>query len=167
MRSRLRLTIPLTALALYIATGFAAAEVNVAGKVADENGLAVPFARIELRAAPPAAVIAAETDIAGAFTLKLPAPGLYRVHAERQGFFVFNGSSTLEDGVNELHLTLNHLQDFFQSVDVAYSAPAIDPEQPAEQKQLNSVEILNAPFPNSQDLRYAPPPSAGAWCART
>jgi len=49
------------------------------------------------------------------------------------------------------------VQDFFQSVDVAYAAPAIDPDQPAEQKQLSSVEILEAPYPNSQDLRYALP----------
>jgi len=157
MRLWLHSTISVAALALSFGAGFCAAEVAVAGKIADENGLAVPFARIELRAAPSAAPIAADADIAGGFALKLPAPGLYRVHAERQGFFVFNGDSTLEEGVNQLHLTLNHLQDFLQSVDVAYSAPAIDPEQPVEQKQLNSVEILNAPFPNSQDLRYALP----------
>ena len=157
MRLWLHSTIPVAALALYSATGFAAAEVNLAGKIADENGLAVPFAKIELRAEPSGATLATESDISGGFTLKLPGPGVYRVHAERPGFFVFSGSSALEEGSNQLHLTLNHLQDFFQSVEVPYSAPAIDPEQLAEQKQLNSVEILNAPFPNSQDLRYALP----------
>ncbi len=157
MRLWLRSTIPFAALALSFATGFASAEVTVAGKIADENGLAIPFARIEMHSMSSAVAITTDSDIAGGFTLRLPAPGVYQVHAERTGFFVFNGNSTLEEGTNQLHLTLNHLQDFLQSVDVAYSAPAIDPEQPAEQKQLNSVEILNTPFPNSQDLRYALP----------
>ncbi len=134
-----------------------AAEVDVAGKVADENGLAVAFARVEARLSPSAPASAATSDISGAFSLRLPSPGVYLVHAERPGFFVFDGRSELQEGFNQLHLTLNHLQDFFQSVDVAYSAPAIDPAQPAEQKQLNSVEILEAPYPNSQDLRYALP----------
>src|SRR5262249_27687435 len=156
MRPRLRFTISVYALALLLA-GVLPAEVNVAGRVADENGLVIPFAKIELRAAPPGPVFAAESDLAGAFQIKLPAPGQYQVHAERTGFFVFDGGSQLGEGSNQLYVTLNHIQDFFQSVDVAYSAPAIDLEQPVEQKQLNSVEILNAPYPNSQDLRYALP----------
>ena len=97
------------------------------------------------------------SDIAGNFTVRFPAPGSYLIHAARQGFFVFDGRSELRDGPNQLQLTLNHLQDFFQSVDVAYSAPAIDPAQTSEQKQLTSVEILKAPYPASQDLRNALP----------
>lgn len=154
MRLSLRSILPASVLALSCATAMPA-EFNVAGRVADENGLAVPFAKVELSAA--AGPVSAVSDIAGAFTLTVPGPGEYKIHVERTGFFVFNGSSILDEADNQLHLTLNHLQDFFQTVDVPYSAPSIDPEQPAEQKQLNSVEILQAPYPNSQDLRYALP----------
>jgi hypothetical protein len=135
----------------------AAAQVVVAGKITDETGLAVSFAKVELRAKPSAPAFAAFSDIAGGFSMRLAAPGEYLIHAERQGFFVFDGHAELRDGSNPLHLTLNHQQEFFQSVDVAYSAPAIDPEQTSEQKQLTSAEILQAPYPASQDLRNAMP----------
>jgi hypothetical protein len=155
MQPSLLFTIILAALTCCVAAP--AAEVDVAGKIADENGQPVAYARVEVRPSPSAPPSFATSDIGGAFSLRLPSPGVYLVHAERPGFFVFDGRSELPEGLSQLHLTLNHLQDFFQSVDVAYSAPAIDPEQPAEQKQLNSVEILEAPYPNSQDLRYALP----------
>src|SRR5437867_4718876 len=143
-------------LALWFA-GAASAEVSVAGKIVDENGLAVAFARVELRSKPSSRPSAAMSDIAGGFSLQTAAPGEYLIHAERPGFFVFDGRAALRDGSNQLHLTLNHLQEFFQSVDVAYSAPTIDPEQPADQKQLTNVEILQAPYAASQDLRNAMP----------
>jgi hypothetical protein len=135
----------------------ASAEVTVAGKILDENGLAVPFARVELRSKPSAPASVAISDIAGGFSLQLASPGEYLIHARLPGFFVFDGRTELRNGSNQLHLTLNHLQEFFQAVDVAYSAPTIDPEQPADQKQLTNVEILQAPYAVSQDLRYAMP----------
>src|SRR5579859_5919793 len=67
-----------------------AAEVDVAGKIADENGLAVAFAKVEARPSPSAPASTAISDIGGAFLLRLPSPGLYLVHAERPGFFVFD-----------------------------------------------------------------------------
>jgi hypothetical protein len=146
----------LPALALCLA-GLAAAEVTVTGRIADENGVAVAFARVELRAGANETPAIATSDIAGGFTLRAGAPGEYLIHATRLGYFVFDGRAELRDGPNQLHLELNHLQDFFQSVDVAYSAPTIDADQTAEQKQLTSVEILEVPFPASQDLRNALP----------
>ena len=155
MQPSLLFTIFLPALTFCLAAP--AAEIDVAGKIVDENGQPVAYARVEVRRSPATPPSVATADIGGSFSLRLPSPGVYLIHTERPGFFVFDGRSELPEGSSQLHLTLNHLQDFFQSVDVAYSAPAIDPEQPAEQKQLNSVEILEAPYPNSQDLRYALP----------
>ena len=71
------------------------------------------------------------SDIAGGFSLQVAGPGEYLIHAERPGFFVFDGRADVRDGSNQIHITLNHQQEFFQSVDVAYSAPTIDLEQPA------------------------------------
>ena len=146
----------LPALVVFLA-GPVRAEVTVSGRISDENGLAVAFARVELRLPGAAAATVATSDIAGGFTAQPAAPGEYFIHAERPGFFVFDGRAELRQGPNQLHLTLNHLQDFFQSVDVAYSAPAVDPEQISEQKQLTSVEILEVPYPASQDLRNSLP----------
>src|SRR5437588_9187565 len=156
MRPSLLASTSLPALVVCLA-GLASAEVTVTGKIADENGVAVAFAKVELRVPAAGTIAAATADLAGAFNMQLGAPGEYLIHAARPGFFVFNGRSELRDGPNQLHLTLNHLQEFAQSVDVAYSAPTIDAEQTAEQKQLTSIEILDVPFPASQDLRNALP----------
>src|SRR5262245_2355693 len=134
-----------------------AAEIKVSGRIVDENGLAVAFARVELRFGPSSPATVANSDIAGGFFLQLAESGHYLIHAERPGFFVFDGPIDLQEGSNQISLTLNHLQEFFQSVDVAYSAPAIDPDQTSDQKQLTNVEILEAPYPASQDLRNALP----------
>ncbi len=130
---------------MFCLAGSALAEVDVAGKIVDENGSAVAFAKVEARLSPSSPAAAATSDIAGGFSLRLPSPGSYLIHAERPGFYVFEMRSELQEGLNQLHLTLNHVQDFFQSVDVAYAAPAIDPDQPAEQKQLSSVEQCRDP----------------------
>ena len=140
-----------------LSAGSALASVAVTGKVADENGIAVPSARIEFRLDTAEAAAVAVSDLSGTFTVRLPSAGEYHVQATRPGFFVFNGKLPFGDGPNHFTLTLNHLEDFIQSVDVAYSPPAIDTEQTAEQKQLHSAEILAIPYPASQDLRNALP----------
>src|SRR5713101_4570638 len=137
--------------------GLAAAEVTVSGRIADETGLAVAFAKVELRGAASSTPTIATSDIAGGFSALLNASGRYRIHASRTGFFVFDTETELQEGSNHIQITLNHLQELFQSVDVDYSPPTIDPQQPSEQKQLTSVEILEAPYPASQDLRNAFP----------
>ncbi|MGH9659806.1 MAG: carboxypeptidase regulatory-like domain-containing protein, partial [Bryobacteraceae bacterium] len=142
------------ALLLFLTAASLAAQVKVAGKVADENGVAVAGARVEFRRQ---SAVAAVSDLAGRFALDLPAAGSWSVHAERPGFFVFDGPAQLSAGDNQIQITLNHAQEFFQQVDVAYSAPAIDLQQPAEQKQLTGVEILEVPYPASQDVRNAMP----------
>lgn len=149
MRHLLLLIIAIPALAV--------CEVSVTGKIADENGLAVPLAKVEFRVAGRSTASVVTSDITGGFTAQMEAPGEYLIHASRPGFFVFDGKTELQVGTNQLHLTLNHLKEFFQSVDVAYSPTTIDPEQTAEKKELTSVEIMEAPYPASQDLRNALP----------
>ena len=135
----------------------AAAEVSVTGKVVDENGAAVAGAQVELRLGEgPAA--GANTDVAGNFNLTLPAAGDYRIRTQRQGFFLFTGGPQLfEEGTNLLTVTLNHLQEFTESIDVTYSPPAIDLQEPAERKQLDNVEMMTVPYPAPQDFRNALP----------
>lgn len=103
----------------------------------------------------------ATADIAGNFTLQAPRAGSYRVHAERQGHFVYDGQIELGEEATQLSITLPHAREFFQTVDVAYSAPAIDPQQAGEQKQITGVEALEVPYPASQDVRNAMPLLSG------
>lgn len=131
------------------------AQVLVNGRVIDENGVAVSGAKVEVVGAQAAAAVSGKD---GRFTLRLESPGDYRIQAEREGFFRLSGSAAaFNEGPNRLTVTLNHIHEFTESVDVVYSPPAIDLDQPAEREELNSVEILTVPYPAPQDLRNAFP----------
>jgi len=137
------------------------ASVTVAGRVLDENGAPVREARISA-SLPDAPAVEATSDVAGNFHLEIPAAGNYRLQAEREGFFVFtNTSVALEDGT-PLEIRMNHLKELAEKMDVHYSPPVIDPQQTSDTKRLNSQEILNIPYPASQDYRNALPLMTGA-----
>ncbi|MCL5745259.1 MAG: carboxypeptidase-like regulatory domain-containing protein [Acidobacteria bacterium] len=134
------------------------AQVTVAGKVADENNRAVAGARVELKLSGSAQSRAAISDVSGNFAMALEESGDYLLRAERQGFYLIQEKRIrIEDGVNHLAITLNHLQEFSESVDVTYSPPAIDLAEPSERRQLDNVEILTVPYPAPQDLRNSLP----------
>src|SRR4051794_13585943 len=77
---------------LMIAASFcyaaACAEVSIAGRVVDENGIGVGGARIELHSVWGAPAVAS-SDPAGNFRATLPGPGNYAVRVERAGFFLY------------------------------------------------------------------------------
>ncbi|MBK9169818.1 MAG: TonB-dependent receptor [Bryobacterales bacterium] len=131
------------------------AGVVITGRVSDENDVAVPGARVEFRGRehPPVVELA---DALGQFQVTLPEPGDWRVRVTQEGFFVFEGPVEAREGV-VLSITIHHLRDFFQNVDVTYSPPVIDPEATAEKKQLTNIQILEVPYPASQDVRNAMP----------
>lgn len=144
------------ALLLVVSTFALQARVRVEGRVVDENGAAVGGAHIEFRNPILIQAPSVVSDSQGRFSIELPAPGSYSLYAERPGFFVVDRSPVdLDEGVNEITVTLNHLRELVESVEVVYSAPLIDPAETSEQKQLNSIEILEVPYPASQDVRNA------------
>lgn len=131
--------------------------VAVSGRVVDENGAAVAAARIELRSANGSSA-AAFSDAAGTFHLELPAPDEYEVRAEREGFYLVHGKTgRFDEKDNLLTVTLNHQQEFSERVDVTASPPHIDPQQPAEHKELDNTEMLAVPYAAPQDYRNALP----------
>src|ERR1044071_467702 len=140
-----------------LAGGGLHAQVSVFGKVTDETGLAVTGVRVELRAKASGKAASAVSDVAGNFTLQLASAGEFAVRAERQGFFLYSGGVELSQTSQQLTITLNHLQEFAESIDVRYSPPVIDLQETADKKQLDNVEILTVPYPASQDLRNALP----------
>jgi hypothetical protein len=134
----------------------ARAQVAVAGRVVDETGEAVSGARIEIRAAEGAAPMVASSDLAGNFKLALPAAGAYQILAERQGYYVFRTTEQrFDSSPTQLVITLNHQREFSEHVDVTASPPAIDPQQPADRKVIDSAEIESLPYAGSQDYRNA------------
>lgn len=134
------------------------AQVAIAGRVVDENGAAVGGAIVELRAVAGAFLATVSSDPAGNFRASLPAAGEYRIRAERVGFFLYAGrGQEFEAGSQQLTIRLNHLREFADRIDVTYSAPAIDPQQTSERKELTNTEIQGVPYPAPQDYRNALP----------
>src|SRR5712692_438065 len=126
---------------------------TVLGRVIDENGVAVAGARVAITGLP-----ATQSDRTGRFSFPALAAGEYVFAAEQEGFFALKNQKILiSEGENEITLVLNHQREFVEQVDVVYSPPAIDPEQPAAQQKLTGIEILEVPFAAAHDLRNALP----------
>jgi len=125
------------------------------GRVVDETGAGIEGARVEFRPSGEGTALSASSDQAGNFRLNLATEGEYAIRAERQGFYVYQGRQSFSAGSSQLTVTLNHVQEFSEKVDVTASAPPIDPQQPAEHKELVNAEIQAIPMPASQDYRNA------------
>ena len=134
------------------------AAIEVSGRVIDDTGAGVGGARVEIRPADGSATISASSDRAGNFAVTLPAAGDYAIRAERLGFYVYQAARQHFDAESsELTITLNHLQEFSERIDVSSSAPAIDTTEPADRKELDNTEILTVPYPAPGDYRNALP----------
>jgi len=119
--------------------------------VSDENGVAVQTARIQLQG--PREVVHCDTDRAGRchFTRLTGTPWQLRI--EKQDFYVFTLPAVQIAGTLEVMLT--HEQEVRETVNVVESSPAIDPSQVSSQEQLSGIDIINIPYPNTRDYRYA------------
>jgi hypothetical protein len=150
-------SIPMATFAVFLSCGLVQGQVLVTGKTVDETGAAISGVRIEVRREDSGPLLAGgSSDQAGNFSLNLPERGAYDLRAERLGFYVFRThGQQFETGTTQLTITLNHQQEFSERVDVTASPPAIDPQQPAERKELDNTEILTIPYPAPQDYRNA------------
>jgi hypothetical protein len=129
----------------------------ISGRVVDETGAGIPNTRVELRSGSGVLAVSS-SDRAGNFKIALPEAGQYTIRAERLGFFVYQGpQQRFEAGESDLAITLNHLQEFTDRIDVPASPDAIDPQQPQQRRELDNTEIQSVPYPAPQDYRNALP----------
>lgn len=134
------------------------AQVVITGRIIDDTGAGIDGTRVEVRTASGGPAAVTSSDRAGNFKLELPSPGDYSIRAERLGFYLYQvKSQSFTSSSAELTITLNHLQEFSDKIDVAYSPPAIDTAQPADRKELDNTEIQAIPYPAPQDYRNALP----------
>ena len=119
--------------------------------VVDENGVAVPASRVQIRGQNGS--LRCETDLAGRCRFPSLSAAPWQLHVEKEGFYVFNLSSFQTSGPLEIALTRQ--QEVRETVDVVESTPAIDPAQVSSQEQLSGIDILDIPYPNTRDYRYA------------
>ncbi len=139
-----------------------AAEATLRGRVVDEASAPVPGAIISLRPAgqlpSPAPAIQTTADPTGAFQATFPEPGSYLITVAQTDFFpLTNRPLDIHEGPNEIVLTLNHVRNTSESVDVKSAPSPIDVDQTDSERRLSGKEIFDIPYPSTHDLRNAMP----------
>jgi hypothetical protein len=130
-----------------------AAEPTLVITVVDENGVAVPSARVVLREATTKAAVRCETDFTGHCYFRGLASGDYRLQVEKQGFYALLNYALKAGETPGVDVRLTHLQEVREVVNVVESPPGIDPQQTASTEQLTGMDVLNIPYPSSHDYR--------------
>jgi hypothetical protein len=121
--------------------------------VTDENAAAVPGAIVQLQGP---GTWRCATDPAGRCWLRAPAAS-YRLAVSKDGFYTYKLDSLQVGEAGQLDITLTHVQEVKESINVVASAPQIDPAQVADTQSLGSQEIVNIPYPTTRDIREALP----------
>lgn len=122
--------------------------------VLDENGVAVPSARLTLQA-PPQGAWHCQTDYAGRCRFPGLAAGSYELRVEKEGFYALVQPSLQVSPATNIEVAIAHQQEVREVVNVQESAPAIDPSQVASQESLSGLDVINMVFPTTHDYRNA------------
>jgi len=128
---------------------------TIAVTVTDENGVAVPSALVYLQGPPPAAALRCETDFAGRCQFTNVVAGAYQLRVQKQGFYALVLPSVQAGVTANVDVTLSHLQEVREVVNVVESPPAIDPSLTQSQEKLTGLDIINIPYPTTRDYRNA------------
>jgi hypothetical protein len=120
--------------------------------VLDENGIAVPYARVTLQPPSPALALRCETRISGVCEfLRVPQESV-QLRVEKEGYY--SATSSIDSRISsEFEVTLDHLKEIKETVDVHESPPVIESSQTASQERLTGMDIINVPYPASHDYR--------------
>lgn len=131
----------------------ALAEISLHGLVVNENRLPVRGARVTAK--PPASehTWTAVTGVRGEFTLELPDAGEYLLTVEREGHFPLRDQPVQAPG--DVSLSITQARELVQSLEVAGTPHALDLEATGVKQTVSNTDIVNAPYPNTNDLRSA------------
>jgi hypothetical protein len=152
--------------------------------VTDENGVAVPSARVSLRSATastPSSPLSSSTNPSGAnpnstspgpananetgFRCQtdfngrcqfpsLPA-GTYQLRVEKEGFYAaVQPNVQINPGV-VVDVTISHEREVKEVVDVKESPLEIDPPQVSAQETISGLDVINIVYPTTNDYRNA------------
>ncbi len=135
---------------------------QLSGRVVDENGIAVTGAVITLSCPSLPGPLIAASDQSGRFSLTV-SPDSCDLRVEKRGYYAFvSAGFAILDSPLDLEVTLNHVKEFEETVNVVYSAPVIDPQQTEAQTFLTSEDVVQIPYPSTHDFRNALPLMPGA-----
>ena len=120
--------------------------------VLDENGVAVPAARVTLQPPSPSQALECETEISGRCELPHIPAGPCQIRVAKEGYYTAN-SSVEPCGSSEIEITLNHLKEIKETVDVHESPPMIESSQTESEERLTGIDVINIPYPSTHDYR--------------
>ena len=122
--------------------------------VTDENGVAVPSARVLLES-PLLPAVRCQTDFSGRCQFPALPAGTYQLRVEKEGFYATVQASLQIAPGSTIEVTISHQQEVREVVDVVESAPAIDAAQVAAQETISGLDVLNIVYPATHDYRNA------------
>jgi len=120
--------------------------------VTDENGVAVPSARVSLQA-PPQPVVHCQTDFGGRCPFPSLPAGTYQLRIEKEGFYALVQSNVQIATASAIEVAISHQQEVREVVDVHESPPAIDPAQISAQETISGLDVINIVYPATNDYR--------------
>jgi len=120
--------------------------------VVDENSVAVANARVTLEPRS-ALLLRCETGFAGRCDFVNLTPGPAKLLAEKEGFYAVTVPLVQVGTTGNVDITLSHVQEVKEVVNVVESPPAIDTEKTQAQEKLSGMDIINIPYPETNDYR--------------
>lgn len=125
--------------------------------VTDENGLAVPFARVVLTQVNGQLVARAETDYAGRHQFRDLPEGSYLLRVEKEGFYAVKADNVQVGQTETTEVTLDHVREYHERVNVVASPSSINGARTSSTETLNHKDIMDLPYTVPRDIRYALP----------
>lgn len=120
--------------------------------VVDENGVAVPAARVLVESTR-ATSFKCETDHNGRCQFSSLTPGEYHVRVEKEGYYALDLTQVQFAPNTIVEVAVSHQQEVHEVVDVRESPPAIDPAQIASQETLSGLNVIDIVYPGAHDYR--------------
>jgi hypothetical protein len=125
--------------------------------VKDEDRHPVVGARVTLTAPGTSFALVVQTDFGGRYRFYDMPKGKYTLEVEKQGFYPSKTEELAFVPGAEFPITLRHVQEFRESMDVTDTAPAVDPAKTSSTNQLTNREIFTLPYPTTRDFRNVLP----------
>lgn len=140
-------------ISLLLTAQFASAQsATLTVTVLDENSVAVPAVRVTLQTSG-RAPLRCETGVTGRCQFSdLPA-GPAELKAEKEGFYAVRLADVQIGFGSGIGITLPHVQELEEVINVVESPPAIDTEQTETHEHLTAMDIINIPYPATNDYR--------------
>ena len=120
--------------------------------VTDENGVAVPSARVFLQL-PQLPIVRCQTDFSGRCSFPGLVPGQYELRVEKEGFYALVQPVVQITQTSTIEVAISHQREVREIVDVHESPPAIDPAQIAAQETISGLDVINIVYPGTHDFR--------------